>query len=621
MSYGRYGLSTGSYPSYLNSYNATKSPTSKKTILPSVTSRYTENTNRKFSSFSSHPDLKPNSTSSYLLNSEDKERKNRHSSKNKDDQPRFKSTAYREIESTFERLNLGSTRSSQEVARKQYEPGNYAAEPYKKSSRERRREARNLEPLVEKYKNEDPIRPRSRESIFDKTKSRDEARSRDKSLNRDSLKTRDEFQKSKRDEVFKSKYQEEKRSSKHLEDLDILKDYRESRSRKNTINRDRDGSLPRNRKYSHNSSSSNNNSPRITSFTRSDEKIKQKQYENGGLVGLNNIGNTCFMNSILQCLSNTQKLKDFCLKADYEINPKSKMSGRLINSFSDLMKELWTSESSVTPRNLKHQVQKFSTQFSGYNQHDSQEFLRFLLEGLHEDINQVRRKNSKPLQDLDHLNGCDKAIETWRWYKTKEDSRIFDLFVGLLESALKCSECGYTSLTYDPFWDLSLPLAKSSYGDTSLEDCLQIFTKKEILDGDEQPKCEKCKCRRRMTKKLSIHKFPRYLVLHLKRFSDSQMFRKKLSTHVNFPTRNLDLSDFASTCSNENVTPTYELYAVSNHVGSTHSGHYTANCQNYQNKQWYNYNDSSCRQISESSVCTKEAYVLFYQLKSSRPRM
>ena len=86
---------------------------------------------------------------------------------------------------------------------------------------------------------EDPIRPRSRESIFDKSKSRDEARSRDKSLSRDSLKTRDELQKSKRDEVFKSKYQEEKRSSKNLDDLEILKDYRESRSRKSTINRDR----------------------------------------------------------------------------------------------------------------------------------------------------------------------------------------------------------------------------------------------------------------------------------------------------------------------------------------------------------------------------------------------
>ena len=70
----------------------------------------------------------------------------------RDEQPRFKSSAYREIESTFERLNLGGSRSGQEVARKQYEPGNYAAEPYKKSSRERRREARNLEPLVEKYK-------------------------------------------------------------------------------------------------------------------------------------------------------------------------------------------------------------------------------------------------------------------------------------------------------------------------------------------------------------------------------------------------------------------------------------------------------------------------------------
>jgi len=392
MSYGRYGISTGSYPTYLNTYNPRKSPTSKKTILPSVTSKYTESSVRKFSSFSSHPDLKSNSSNSYLLNSEDKERRSRHSSKNKDDPARYKSSAYHEVESTFERLNLGgSSRRSQDsqVAKKHYEPSNYAAEPHKKSSRERRRESRNLEPLKEKYKNEDPIRPRSREALFDKTKSRAEVRTREKSLNRDDdfLRTRDGLLKSKRD-----KYQEETRSSKNLDDLDILKDYRESRTRKNTINRDRDESLTRSRKYSYNSSSSNNNSPRITSFARSDEKIKQKQYENGGLVGLNNIGNTCFMNSILQCLSNTQKLRDFCLKADYEINPKSKMNGKLINSFSDLMKELWTTESSVTPRNLKHQVQKFSTQFSGYNQHDCQEFLRFLLEGLHEDINQIRRK-------------------------------------------------------------------------------------------------------------------------------------------------------------------------------------------------------------------------------------
>jgi len=183
---------------------------------------------------------------------------------------------------------------------------------------------------------------------------------------------------------------------------------------------------------------------------------------------------------------------------------------------------------------------------------------------------------------------------------------------------LKCKECNHTSLTYDPFWDLSVPVTKAySSGETTMDDCLRIFTKEETLDDDEKPFCERCKMRRRMTKKLSIHKFPPILVLHLKRFSEGSRFRQKLSHLVRFPLRSLDLSPFSSR-SYEDSSPIYDLYAVSNHIGSCYGGHYTAYCCNPTNKQWNSFNDSSVKPMNESSACTKEAYVLFYQLRSRK---
>ncbi|XP_063662847.1 ubiquitin carboxyl-terminal hydrolase 4 isoform X7 [Pan troglodytes] len=126
-----------------------------------------------------------------------------------------------------------------------------------------------------------------------------------------------------------------------------------------------------------------------------------------GLCGLGNLGNTCFMNSALQCLSNTAPLTDYFLKDEYEAeinrdNPLG-MKGEIAEAYAELIKQMWSGrDAHVAPRMFKTQVGRFAPQFSGYQQQDSQELLAFLLDGLHEDLNRVKKK---PYLELKDANG------------------------------------------------------------------------------------------------------------------------------------------------------------------------------------------------------------------------
>ncbi|XP_054251606.1 ubiquitin carboxyl-terminal hydrolase 2 isoform X1 [Indicator indicator] len=341
-----------------------------------------------------------------------------------------------------------------------------------------------------------------------------------------------------------------------------------------------------------------------------------------GLTGLRNLGNTCFMNSILQCLSNTKELRDYCLQNQYlrDLNNNSRMRTALISEFAKLIQLLWTSSpnDSVSPSEFKTQIQRYAPRFVGYNQQDAQEFLRFLLDGLHSEVNRVLVRPRASTDPLDHLPDEEKSRQMWRRYQEREDSRISDLFVGQLKSSLTCSECGYCSTAFDPFWDLSLPIPKKSYGEVTLMDCLRLFTKEDVLDGDEKPTCCRCKARTRCTKKFSIQKFPKILVLHLKRFSEARIRSSKLTTFVNFQLKDLDLREFASQSCNHAV---YNLYAVSNHSGTTMGGHYTAYCKSPVSSEWHSFNDSRVTPMSSSHIRSSDAYLLFYELASPSSRM
>ncbi|XP_067674267.1 ubiquitin carboxyl-terminal hydrolase 2-like [Haliotis asinina] len=336
---------------------------------------------------------------------------------------------------------------------------------------------------------------------------------------------------------------------------------------------------------------------------------------NGGKVGLRNLGNTCFMNSVIQCLSNTRPLLEYCLKDDYlmDINTTtSSMKGAIMKAYVNIMQSMWKdrSDTYISPNAFKTQIQKFAPRFMGYAQQDSQEFLRYLLEGLHEDVNKVTAK-PKPivLEDnkLERKSDSEKSHEYWRAYLNYDNSKIVDIFVGQLKSELKFSQCGHRSVTFDPFWDLSLPIPKNR-SEVSLDDCIRLFMKEEDLQ--DEPMCAKCKERRPCTKSFSIHKFPKILVLHLKRFSQEK-FGRKLTTSVEYPTTRLELKDYAAERGASNMV--YNLYAVSNHSGGVHSGHYTAICRHPYSGEWHLYNDTRVSPARSNQAVSSEGYLLFYE--------
>ncbi|KAA0701946.1 Ubiquitin carboxyl-terminal hydrolase 2 [Triplophysa tibetana] len=317
---------------------------------------------------------------------------------------------------------------------------------------------------------------------------------------------------------------------------------------------------------------------------------------------------SCFMNSILQCLSNTQSLRDYCLHNSHrrDLNNNNRTNTALMEEFAKLIQTMWTSSSSevVSPSEFKTQIQRYAPRFVGYNQQDAQEFLRFLLDGLHNEVNRVTVRPRGNMEDFDHLLDEEKGKKMWAKYLEREDSKI----VGQLKSSLTCSECGYCSTVFDPFWDLSLPISKG-YGEVSLMDCMRLFTKEDVLDGDEKPRqaswrsasCVNLECF------FSLTALP---CSDLKRFSEARVRTSKLSTFVNFPLKDLDLREFAS---DRNGGAVYNLYAVSNHSGTTMGGHYTAYCCNPENGEWYTYNDSRVTPMSASQVRSSDGYVLFYE--------
>ncbi|KAK5605802.1 hypothetical protein CRENBAI_005625 [Crenichthys baileyi] len=335
-----------------------------------------------------------------------------------------------------------------------------------------------------------------------------------------------------------------------------------------------------------------------------------------GRVGLRNIGNTCFLNAVVQCLSHTRVLRNYCLLKSYKHEKFSKEEAKLMDTFSQVLSGLWDvrdEDNVVNPRQFYSIFKEAVPYFSGYSQQDAQEFLRFLLDKLHTEINRrpyVKRTGKDPEQTI-----SEEANAMWKKHLERDDSIIVDLFSGQLRSSLHCSVCSHYSNTFDVFCDLSLPIPKkSSRGEVSLQECLDLFSQEEKLDKENSPMCERCNRRTECSKRLSIQRFPQVIVIHLNRFTTSRWSISKSTVSVSFPLKNLDLGPYGPVDSGSVL---YDLYAICNHAGTVNMGHYTACCLD--ENGWCFYNDSSVTQLTENQIQTNQAYVLFYQRSNSTP--
>merc|ERR1712137_1385260 len=194
-----------------------------------------------------------------------------------------------------------------------------------------------------------------------------------------------------------------------------------------------------------------------------------KEPSDPGVCGLSNLGNTCFMNSSLQCLSNCSILTRYCLTDEYkpDMNTDNPLGtgGKLVEQYASLLKNMWSGEYKyIAPREFKQKLETFAPQFEGMQQHDSQELLAYLLDGLHEDLNRVRKKPFVELKEADGRPDEIVAQEAWDNHLVRNDSVIVDWFLGQLKSTLVCPRqgCDRVSVTFDPTMYLSLPLPVST---------------------------------------------------------------------------------------------------------------------------------------------------------------
>uniref|UniRef100_A0A1I8JJ24 ubiquitinyl hydrolase 1 n=1 Tax=Macrostomum lignano TaxID=282301 RepID=A0A1I8JJ24_9PLAT len=187
-----------------------------------------------------------------------------------------------------------------------------------------------------------------------------------------------------------------------------------------------------------------------------------------GLCGLVNMGNTCFMSSTLQCLSNVPILTEYMLSDKWRselncTNPLG-MRGEIAKAYAALIANLWSGKFSyLAPRDFKATLSEFAPQFSGFQQHDGQEVMAFMLDGLHEDLNRIISKPYIEIKEADNRPDAVVAEEAWQNYMLRNDSIIVDLFHGQLKSTLICPECEKVSVTFDPFCYLSLPLPQDQH--------------------------------------------------------------------------------------------------------------------------------------------------------------
>lgn len=344
--------------------------------------------------------------------------------------------------------------------------------------------------------------------------------------------------------------------------------------------------------------------------------MKLSKYKEKGYVGLANLGNTCFLNSCIQVLNHTYELNDFLDDEKYKNLLKEDLIDTVItNEWDELRNIMWTQNGVISPNKFVFNVHRLAKEknrelFTGFVQNDMTEFLLFVIECMH---NSISRSVDITIMGDAKCNLDNLAISCYNMLKViyfKEYSEFMDLFYGIYVSII-LSEDKLITHSVNPvnYFILDLPIIHDR--DHNIYDCFNLFTKPEILDGDNAWFNEKTGVKENINKQILFWNFPKILIVTFNRFS--QDGTQKIENLIHFPINNLDLSPYV--CGYNKQQYVYDLYGICNHYGGVMGGHYTAFVKNIDNK-WVHYNDTFVDVVENvNDIITRNAYCLFYRKK------
>ena len=341
-------------------------------------------------------------------------------------------------------------------------------------------------------------------------------------------------------------------------------------------------------------------------------KEESKVELNGeGLTGLENLGNTCFMNSTMQCLSHTYELNEFLNAGTYMKRLNKKADSIILYEWDKLRKMMWSEDCIISPGGFFSQMRKVANLkdrvlFTGYAQNDLTEFLNFIIDCFHEAI---KREVEMDITGDAETERDKLAVSCYNMYirmYSKEYSEILNLFYGIHVSKLEFTNGDYQSSSPEPFFNISLPIPDKE--NVTLYDCFDKYTEKEVMDGDNKVTNEKTNEKEDCTKQLLFFSLPQILIVILKRFNNNS---RRKNTLVDIPLANLDLNKYVVGYEDKNTR--YDLYGICNHMGTHLGGHYTAYIK-VNNKKWYHFNDKSVSEF-KGNLISKNSYCLFYRKK------
>ncbi|CAM0913124.1 unnamed protein product [Alopecurus aequalis] len=302
-------------------------------------------------------------------------------------------------------------------------------------------------------------------------------------------------------------------------------------------------------------------------------------------AGLQNLGNTCYLNSVLQCLTYTEPFAAYLQSGRHKSSCRTAGFCALCALQNHVKTALQSTGKIVTPSQIVKNLRCISRSFRNSRQEDAHELMVNLLESMHK----CCLPSGVPSESA----------------SAYEKSLVHKIFGGRLRSQVKCTRCSHCSNKFDPFLDLSLDIGKA----TTLVGALRNFTEDELLDGGKkQYQCERCRQKVEAKKRFTIDSAPNVLTVHLKRFSPFNP-RDKIDKKVDFQPV-LDLKPFVSDPKGADYK--YSLYGVLVHAGwSTQSGHYYCYVRT-SSGMWHNLDDNQVRQVREADVLKQKAYMLFY---------